>query len=323
MIYFMAPYHPGSLISNLLIPWQLSKRLTTFNPNSTIMVSLQSIWAPPLITPIMFTSSGTLKPNHSFVHKTRFFFQLPFQITSRFPPKTLPKYTSLMRVLMILIPFQHHGSPPMRSLTLQRTYSQTPLSITRLLQLHHLHIPSLMILMLMPTPYLLQLMVNSNPSRFPSFIASLASRANYGIFLPLITPIFMKQQSTLFPPPPQKRIRFSTKHVAHQATIFDGSPEPKTYRESLQCPDAANWWVVICTEFDNMERTRVWEIRPKITIPKGRKIIGARWVFARKDDGRYRARCVAKAFSQIHGKDFQENHAPVVSDTTICSRLRS
>jgi Reverse transcriptase (RNA-dependent DNA polymerase) len=66
-----------------------------------------------------------------------------------------------------------------------------------------------------------------------------------------------------------------------------------------------------------MEQKRVWEIRPKISVPKGRKIIGARWVFARKDDGRYRARCVAKGFSQIPGKDFQENHAPVVSDTTI------
>ena len=36
-----------------------------------------------------------------------------------------------------------------------------------------------------------------------------------------------------------------------------------------------------------------------------------------KDDGRYRARCVAKGFSQIPGKDFQENFAPVINDTTF------
>jgi hypothetical protein len=41
------------------------------------------------------------------------------------------------------------------------------------------------------------------------------------------------------------------------------------------------------------------------------------WVLARKDGGHYQARCVAKGFSQIPGKDFQENHAPVVSDTTL------
>jgi Reverse transcriptase (RNA-dependent DNA polymerase) len=117
--------------------------------------------------------------------------------------------------------------------------------------------------------------------------------------------------------PPTKRVHFAPDAVAHIATVYDGSPEPKTYRESLQCPDAANWWVAICTEFANMEQKGVWEIRPKTTVPKGRKIIGARWVFARKDDGRYRARCVSKGFTQIPGKDFQENHAPVVSDTTI------
>jgi len=40
-------------------------------------------------------------------------------------------------------------------------------------------------------------------------------------------------------------------------------------------------------------------------------------VFALKDDGRYRARTVAKGFSQVPGKDFQENFAPVINDTTF------
>jgi hypothetical protein len=33
--------------------------------------------------------------------------------------------------------------------------------------------------------------------------------------------------------------------------------------------------------------------------------------------GRYRACCVAKGFRSISGKDFQENHAPVIVDTTL------
>ncbi len=52
-------------------------------------------------------------------------------------------------------------------------------------------------------------------------------------------------------------------------------------------------------------------------VPPNRKVIGNRWVYALKDDGRFRARTVAKGFSQIPGKDFQENHAPVVNDTTF------
>jgi hypothetical protein len=47
------------------------------------------------------------------------------------------------------------------------------------------------------------------------------------------------------------------------------------------------------------------------------EIIGSCWVLARKGDGPYLARCAAKGFSQIPEKDFQENHAPVVSDTKL------
>jgi hypothetical protein len=73
----------------------------------------------------------------------------------------------------------------------------------------------------------------------------------------------------------------------------------------------------MCVEFNNMEQKKDWEIIPKTKVPAGRKVIGARWVLARKDDGCYRARCAAKGFSQIPGKDFQENHAPVILDTTL------
>jgi Reverse transcriptase (RNA-dependent DNA polymerase) len=61
----------------------------------------------------------------------------------------------------------------------------------------------------------------------------------------------------------------------------------------------------------------VWRIVKRTDVPPGRKIIGNRWVYSLKDDGTYRARTVGQGFSQIPGKDFQENHAPVVHDTTF------
>jgi hypothetical protein len=66
-----------------------------------------------------------------------------------------------------------------------------------------------------------------------------------------------------------------------------------------------------------MEHKQVWEITPNTSVPTGRKVIGSCWVLARKDDGFYQAKCVDKGFSQIPGIKFQENHAPVVSDTTL------
>jgi Reverse transcriptase (RNA-dependent DNA polymerase) len=59
-------------------------------------------------------------------------------------------------------------------------------------------------------------------------------------------------------------------------------------------------------------------IVPKSKVPKGRKIIGNRWVYAEKDDGTFRSRTVAKGFSPITGKDFQEHHSPVAHNTTFC-----
>jgi Reverse transcriptase (RNA-dependent DNA polymerase) len=91
----------------------------------------------------------------------------------------------------------------------------------------------------------------------------------------------------------------------------------------MRWPDALNtthhldWWKSVCTEFENCENKQVWLIVQKSNVPKGRKIIGNRRVFVRKDDGRYLARTVAKGFIQIPGQYFQENHAPVINDTTF------
>jgi Reverse transcriptase (RNA-dependent DNA polymerase) len=51
------------------------------------------------------------------------------------------------------------------------------------------------------------------------------------------------------------------------------------------------------------------------------KPITTKWVFKKKaqQEGsiRYRARCVARGFTQIPGVDFIESFAPVASDTSI------
>jgi hypothetical protein len=41
--------------------------------------------------------------------------------------------------------------------------------------------------------------------------------------------------------------------------------------------------------------------------------VGSRWVFARKDDGRYKARLVAQEFSQVSGENYSARFSPVIS----------
>lgn len=45
--------------------------------------------------------------------------------------------------------------------------------------------------------------------------------------------------------------------------------------------------------------------------------IGCRWVFKRKEGGRFKARLVAKSYSQRLGADYQETYAPVAKFTTL------
>ena len=81
----------------------------------------------------------------------------------------------------------------------------------------------------------------------------------------------------------------------------------------MACPDA-NKWEAACTDeigvFDHME---VYKVVPH---PKGRKVVGSKWVFRikRGPDGniqKYKARIIAQGFMQIEGIDYNETFAPV------------
>ena len=95
------------------------------------------------------------------------------------------------------------------------------------------------------------------------------------------------------------------------------SDDPLTVAEALQRPDAAHWWEAMCKEFENLNKRNVGDLFKKSDVPKDRRLVGNRWVFKLKADGTYRARTVAKGFSQIPGVDFTENFAPVVNDVTF------
>ena len=99
--------------------------------------------------------------------------------------------------------------------------------------------------------------------------------------------------------------------------LDDGNDIPKSYKDAKTHDDWNEWKKAMNIEFKNMEDKEVWEIKNIKILPPGRKLIGNRWVYAKKDDGRYRARTVAKGFSQVPGTDFQENFAPVINDTTF------
>jgi len=67
----------------------------------------------------------------------------------------------------------------------------------------------------------------------------------------------------------------------------------------------------------DMIKWGVWVNVDRSSIPEGRKLIGSKWVFKEKRDGRFRARLVCLGHNQIPGVDFSDNYAPVGNDMTF------
>ena len=83
-------------------------------------------------------------------------------------------------------------------------------------------------------------------------------------------------------------------------------------------------------EMSQMKRFNTWDIKIK---PKDVKAVKSKWVFAKKYDRyrnvkKFKARFVAKGFSQIEGIDFVETYAPVLKFKSmrtlaaVCAHLK-
>lgn len=98
-----------------------------------------------------------------------------------------------------------------------------------------------------------------------------------------------------------------------------GSNEPLTYAEAISCANHKNWKIVMQTEYNSLIENNVWEL---VNRPENVNIVKCKWVYKVKknasgDFERYKARLVARGFSQRYGIDFEETFAPVVKHSTI------
>lgn len=105
--------------------------------------------------------------------------------------------------------------------------------------------------------------------------------------------------------------------LALVACINSTMAEPKTYAAAMASPDKFKWIDAMRTEYTNIKEKKVWRIIKKSKVQQGKTILGTKWVFKIKGDGRYRARLVVKGYNQIPGVDFTESHSPVANDVTI------
>ena len=101
---------------------------------------------------------------------------------------------------------------------------------------------------------------------------------------------------------------------------YDLLKPPESYYEACARSDAPVWSAAMDREMDSLRSRQAFE---PADLPKGRKAIGVRWVYAFKYNpdgtiirGKEKARLVAQGFSQ-RPEDFDETYAPVAKMTSI------
>nr|GFB12057.1 retrovirus-related Pol polyprotein from transposon TNT 1-94 [Tanacetum cinerariifolium] len=111
-------------------------------------------------------------------------------------------------------------------------------------------------------------------------------------------------------------------YVAYALEIGDdiGSDDPKTYKEVVASKDAENWIIAMNEEMQSLKKSKTWDL---VTLPKGVKPVGCKWVLKRKEGipgvepARFKSRLVAKGFLQKEGIDYHEVFSPTVKHKTI------
>jgi len=107
--------------------------------------------------------------------------------------------------------------------------------------------------------------------------------------------------------------------VAYALPVVDDDV-PSTYREAVSYSEVDQWKTAMKEEMQSLQKNETWELAQ---LPKGKKAIGCKWVYAKKDgfpdkkDVRYKARLVAKGYAQKEGIDYNEVFSPVVKHSSI------
>jgi transposase InsO family protein len=108
-------------------------------------------------------------------------------------------------------------------------------------------------------------------------------------------------------------------HVAEVPTVAEEIPDSWDAVTRLPPDQRAVWTAAANEEMKSLRQHDVWELA---TLAPGHHAVGCRWVFTTKKDGTgavhtYKARLVARGFTQRYGLDYDETYAPVVSHDAV------
>ena len=89
---------------------------------------------------------------------------------------------------------------------------------------------------------------------------------------------------------------------------------PNSYREAMSSEDSDKWLATSQEEFNGLTEMGVWKLVDSLS---DRKTIKCRWTYVLKADGRYKARLIAKGYTQVQGIDYEETFSLVARYKSI------
>lgn len=105
-------------------------------------------------------------------------------------------------------------------------------------------------------------------------------------------------------------------HFLYQ--VAEAECNPATVREALTGSNSKEWKAAILEELDALKRNKTWTlVKPQRAV----NVVDSKWLFRIKEEvgnkSRYKARLVARGFSQRYGVDYDETFSPVVRHSSL------
>jgi len=126
----------------------------------------------------------------------------------------------------------------------------------------------------------------------------------------------MKRHATSLYDDHPKRIETSKNNLVSSIELNN----PITYEQAINGKDRLKWSAAIKDELNNLYNNKIMTLVKK--VPKNKSIISTKWVFTKKKDGnnnvsKYKARLVARGFSQKYGTDFDLTYSPTLNSDSL------
>lgn len=96
---------------------------------------------------------------------------------------------------------------------------------------------------------------------------------------------------------------------------------PKTLNQAMTSPNSELWSKAMKEEIDSLRENETFTLT---TLPEGKHAVGGRWVYTIKENPvkTYKARYVAKGYSQVSGIDYTETFSPTANMTSVRSLMQ-